>query len=103
MELIAATSGLGYVIMQAGDYLNTGLVFSGIFLIAVLGLVLDACPRAAAPRRPQQARLTYRCRAAVRACRALTRASISACVLYIARAARTVAASPKRRRMGWAQ
>ncbi len=45
VELIAATSGLGYVIMQAGDYLNTGLVFSGIFLIAVLGLVLDACLR----------------------------------------------------------
>ena len=45
VELIAATSGLGYVIMQAGDYLNTGLVFSGIFLIAVLGLVLEACLR----------------------------------------------------------
>ena len=27
-ELIAATTGLGYLIMQAGDYLNTALVFS---------------------------------------------------------------------------
>ena len=44
-ELIAATSGLGYLIMQAGDYLNTALVFSGIIMIAILGLVLDACLR----------------------------------------------------------
>ena len=44
-ELIAATSGLGYLIMQAGDYLNTALVFSGIFTIAILGLSLDACLR----------------------------------------------------------
>ena len=45
VELIAATSGLGYLIMQAGDYLNTSLVFSGIIFIAVLGLVLDLCIR----------------------------------------------------------
>jgi ABC-type nitrate/sulfonate/bicarbonate transport system permease component len=44
-ELIAATSGLGYLIMQAGDYLNTALVFSGIFSIAILGLLLDMCLR----------------------------------------------------------
>jgi ABC-type nitrate/sulfonate/bicarbonate transport system permease component len=44
-ELIAASSGLGYLIMQAGDYLNTALVFSGIIAIAVLGLTLDACLR----------------------------------------------------------
>jgi NitT/TauT family transport system permease protein/taurine transport system permease protein len=44
-ELIAATSGLGYLIMQAGDYLNTALVFSGIIAIAILGLGLDACLR----------------------------------------------------------
>jgi ABC-type nitrate/sulfonate/bicarbonate transport system permease component len=41
-ELIAATTGLGYLIMQAGDYLNTALVFSGIIAIAILGLALDA-------------------------------------------------------------
>jgi NitT/TauT family transport system permease protein/taurine transport system permease protein len=45
VELIAATSGLGYLIMQAGDYLNTALAFSGILLIAALGLALDACLR----------------------------------------------------------
>src|ERR1700729_2930272 len=44
-ELIAATTGLGYLIMQAGDYLNTALVFSGIITIAILGLILDACLR----------------------------------------------------------
>jgi ABC-type nitrate/sulfonate/bicarbonate transport system permease component len=44
-ELIAATSGLGYLIMQAGDYLNTALVFAGIISIAILGLALDACLR----------------------------------------------------------
>jgi ABC-type nitrate/sulfonate/bicarbonate transport system permease component len=44
-ELIAATNGLGYLIMQAGDYLNTALVFSGIIAIAILGLTLDACLR----------------------------------------------------------
>jgi NitT/TauT family transport system permease protein/taurine transport system permease protein len=44
-ELIAATSGLGYLIMQAGDYLNTALVFSGIISIAILGLILDALLR----------------------------------------------------------
>jgi ABC-type nitrate/sulfonate/bicarbonate transport system permease component len=44
-ELIAATSGLGYLIMQAGDYLNTALVFSGIISIAILGLILDGLLR----------------------------------------------------------
>ena len=41
-ELLAATSGLGYLIMQAGDYLNTALVFAGIIAIAITGLILDA-------------------------------------------------------------
>jgi ABC-type nitrate/sulfonate/bicarbonate transport system permease component len=36
-ELIAATTGLGYLIMQAEDYLNTALVFSGIITIAFWG------------------------------------------------------------------
>jgi ABC-type nitrate/sulfonate/bicarbonate transport system permease component len=41
-ELIAATSGLGYLIQQAGDYLNTALVLSGIICIALIALILDA-------------------------------------------------------------
>ncbi|SEB97376.1 NitT/TauT family transport system permease protein/taurine transport system permease protein [Rhizobiales bacterium GAS188] len=42
VEMIAATSGLGFVILQAGQFLNTGLIFAGILVIAVLGLGIDA-------------------------------------------------------------
>jgi ABC-type nitrate/sulfonate/bicarbonate transport system permease component len=42
VEMIAATSGLGYTIMQAGDYLDTALVFAGILTIAIAALILDA-------------------------------------------------------------
>ena len=42
VELLAATSGLGFMIMQAGDYLDTALVFAGIITIAMAGLVIDA-------------------------------------------------------------
>jgi ABC-type nitrate/sulfonate/bicarbonate transport system permease component len=45
VELLAATSGLGFMIMQAGDYLDTALVFAGIITIAIAGLVLDASLR----------------------------------------------------------
>ena len=45
VELLAATSGLGFMIMQAGDYLDTALVFAGIITIAVAGLLLDAVLR----------------------------------------------------------
>jgi hypothetical protein len=31
--------------VQAGDYLNVALVFSGIIAIAIMGLTLDACLR----------------------------------------------------------
>ena len=41
VEMIAATSGLGYVIQQAGDYLDTALVFAGILVIAITALVID--------------------------------------------------------------
>jgi ABC-type nitrate/sulfonate/bicarbonate transport system permease component len=44
-EMLAATSGVGYLISQAGNYLNTSLVFAGIITIAITGLVLDACLR----------------------------------------------------------
>lgn len=46
VEMIAATSGVGYVILQAGSYLVTSLVFSGIILISIMGLGLDAVLRA---------------------------------------------------------
>jgi hypothetical protein len=34
-----------YLISQAGDYLNTALVFSGIIAIAIVGLILGVCLR----------------------------------------------------------
>jgi len=46
VEMIAATSGVGYVILQAGSYLVTSLVFSGIIMIAIMGLILDGLLRA---------------------------------------------------------
>jgi ABC-type nitrate/sulfonate/bicarbonate transport system permease component len=42
VEMIAATSGLGYMIMQAGDYLDLSLAFAGLFAIAAASLTLDA-------------------------------------------------------------
>jgi ABC-type nitrate/sulfonate/bicarbonate transport system permease component len=44
-EMLAATSGLGFVISQAGNYLDTALVFSVIILIALTELVLDTALR----------------------------------------------------------
>jgi NitT/TauT family transport system permease protein/taurine transport system permease protein len=45
VEMIAATSGLGYVILEASNYLLTPLIFSGIVLIALVALILDALLR----------------------------------------------------------
>jgi ABC-type nitrate/sulfonate/bicarbonate transport system permease component len=41
-EMLAATSGIGYLISQAGDFLNMSIVFAGIIAIAIVGLALDA-------------------------------------------------------------
>lgn len=45
VEMIAATNGLGYVILEASNYLITPLIFSGIVLIAIVALILDAILR----------------------------------------------------------
>ena len=45
VELIAATSGLGYLINNAGVNLQTPLVLSGIVSISLLGIVLDSLLR----------------------------------------------------------
>lgn len=45
VEMIAATAGLGYVILEASNYLVTPMIFSGILLIAVVALVLDGLLR----------------------------------------------------------
>ncbi|WP_241834633.1 ABC transporter permease [Pseudofrankia asymbiotica] len=45
VELIAATSGLGYLINNAGVNLQTPLVLSGILAISVLGITFDGLLR----------------------------------------------------------
>ena len=45
VEMIAATNGLGYVILEASNYLITPLIFSGIVLIAIVAFILDAILR----------------------------------------------------------
>ncbi|WP_018654748.1 ABC transporter permease [Actinomadura flavalba] len=44
-EMIAATGGVGFLILQAGNYLQTPLIFSGIAFIAVLGFAFDGLLR----------------------------------------------------------
>ncbi|MBO0847114.1 MAG: ABC transporter permease [Nocardioides sp.] len=45
VELIAATSGLGYLINNAGVNLQTPLVLSGIVTISILGILFDSLLR----------------------------------------------------------
>lgn len=40
-ELIAASSGLGYLISDASEMARTDQVFVGIFMIAILGILGD--------------------------------------------------------------
>lgn len=40
-ELVAANSGLGYVILKAQRFLQTDKIFVGILLIGVIGLLMD--------------------------------------------------------------
>lgn len=47
VELIAATSGLGYLINNAGVNLQTSLVLSGIVAISLLGITFDGLLRLA--------------------------------------------------------
>jgi ABC-type nitrate/sulfonate/bicarbonate transport system permease component len=42
VEMIAATSGLGYMITQAGEYLDLSLAFAGLIMIAAVSLTFDA-------------------------------------------------------------
>lgn len=49
-ELVAASSGLGYMIIDAETLARTDIIFVGILVIGLLGMVLDAATRAAARR-----------------------------------------------------
>jgi taurine transport system permease protein len=44
-EMIAADKGIGYVILEAGNYLDTAMVFSSIVLIGATGLLMDRALR----------------------------------------------------------
>jgi ABC-type nitrate/sulfonate/bicarbonate transport system permease component len=44
-ELIAASSGLGFMIESAGQYFRTDIVIVGIIAIGVVGALLDQCAR----------------------------------------------------------
>jgi len=44
-EMIAADRGVGYVILEAGNYLDTAMVFSSIVLIGAVGLLMDRALR----------------------------------------------------------
>ena len=44
-ELIASTNGLGWLILQAGDYLDTSAIFAGIVVIAAIAYLMDRCLR----------------------------------------------------------
>ncbi len=45
VEMIAATSGIGFLILQAGNYDIMGLVMSGIIAIGIVELLFDAVLR----------------------------------------------------------
>jgi ABC-type nitrate/sulfonate/bicarbonate transport system permease component len=45
-ELIAASSGLGFMIQNAGQYFRTDLVIVGIVAIGIVGALLDQIARA---------------------------------------------------------
>lgn len=40
-ELVAANKGLGYAILQAQRFMNTGTIFAGILIIGCIGLLFD--------------------------------------------------------------
>lgn len=42
VELVAAQSGLGYMIEQAGNFFELKIVFIGIILIGIIGVILDS-------------------------------------------------------------
>jgi ABC-type nitrate/sulfonate/bicarbonate transport system permease component len=49
-EMIAAQSGIGYLIMQSRTLLRTDIMFVGLVTLGVLGALIDACFRLAIDR-----------------------------------------------------
>lgn len=44
-ELVAATSGLGYMIQDARNFLRTDIIFMGMFMIGFMGILMDIALR----------------------------------------------------------
>jgi taurine transport system permease protein len=44
-EMVAAVSGIGWLVFDASRYLRTDLVFMGIIIMGITGLLLDRCIR----------------------------------------------------------
>ncbi|MBS0446322.1 MAG: ABC transporter permease [Proteobacteria bacterium] len=44
-ELVAATSGLGYMIQDARNFLRTDIIFMGMFMIGFMGILMDVVLR----------------------------------------------------------
>lgn len=40
-EMVAAVSGIGWMVVDAGDYLRSDVIFVGIFVMGVTGLILE--------------------------------------------------------------
>lgn len=49
-ELISAQEGLGYMVASAGNFFDLETVYAGIFLIGIIGFLLDIAARAAEKR-----------------------------------------------------
>ncbi|MBS7690631.1 ABC transporter permease subunit [Pseudomonas lalucatii] len=44
-EMVAATSGVGWMVLNASRYLNTDIVLMGVILMGVVGFMIDLCMR----------------------------------------------------------
>lgn len=44
-EMVAATSGVGWMVLNASRYLNTDIVLMGVILMGVVGFLIDMCMR----------------------------------------------------------
>lgn len=40
-EMVAAVSGIGWMVVDAGDYLRSDVIFVGIFVMGITGLILE--------------------------------------------------------------
>lgn len=49
-ELVAATSGLGFMIQDARNFLRTDIIFMGMFMIGFMGILMDVVLRFAGRR-----------------------------------------------------